>query len=167
MENRDWTAELQERIAAHIDELAERAASMGDTNLEPTLSRIMADIEVFGVLKAREGYEECRRQARTSRGYNDVSGVEFTFPLPTRTRQVLREEPDPSGSLAEWRWNGRLEYRPNAGRSWFALGADEGEGRVFAPHPERIDLWHSLKHQPFRTEQLPADENNPWPDEAP
>jgi len=76
------------------------------------------------------------------------------FPLPPK--RVLREEPDPCGGDVDWRWTGALEYRPNGGAKWNLLISDSN-GRVFAPYPERIDLWHSLKHEPYR--EVPDNDN--------
>lgn len=75
------------------------------------------------------------------------------FPLPPK--RVLREEPDPNGGEVLWRWNEWLEFMPNAIHNpaelkrWIRLTAPDCD-RTFAPYPGRIDLWHSLKHNPYK-----------------
>jgi hypothetical protein len=75
-----------------------------------------------------------------------------TFPLPPK--RVLREEPDPNKGEVWWRYTGLgLEFSPWKGQNgtqWIPLNRQGAYSRTFAATPERIDLWHSLKHEPFR-----------------
>lgn len=156
MENRDWYAEFVQRLKRH----AIRAV-----NMESLARDISADAEVFGVLKAREGYELGLRTG-FSPGTAFDEHARREFPLPSRgTRQVLRVEQDPESAVVTWRYaEGGLEYSGTSlGDQWRGFG---GGGGAFAPTSARIDLWHDLKHNPYRTEQVPVDESNPWPDEG-
>lgn len=156
-------AELESRIVARIRVWLHGLPSRPVDELMPG---IMADVEVFGVLKAREGYE----RGLVTRYNPDVSLsvlAQQEYPLPVRTRQVLRECVDLNGGDVSWRWNDGLEYRPIAGTVWNRFGSSDVIGRTFFPFPERIDIWAALKAEPFRTEWVSEYESNPWPDNAP
>jgi hypothetical protein len=120
------------------------------------LSDIVACVETALVLARREGCRDASRHALSA---------EDRYPLPTRTRRVLREEPDPNGGDCDWRWNGGLEFRSyqNVMGQWHTITIRDGTSdRVFAPYPDRISLWYSLMREPYRTETVQADEQDPW-----
>jgi hypothetical protein len=157
MENRDWTRELGGRILVHLARYVECGGP-------PPINAIMADVEVYGVLMARRGYvsgaiHETSNGTFSYREMLDNVAAPKAFPLPTRTRQVLREEPDPAmgGHLYRYR-DGVYEVSSPEDGVWGTC--------THWPTPERVALWHSLKHNPYRTEEVPADESNPWPTEA-
>ncbi len=160
MENRDWTTELRVRVNKHL-----AVAIYGDDDgakLTVALRRIMADVGVFGVLKTREGYELGLRT-----GFNPSSAFDEharrEFPLPMRTRQVLREEQVPDADGLYYRWN------PDFGSGRFECAEAPGNPiwspRQIASYESGV-LRHAmdLLDNPYRTEQVPADENNPWPE---
>jgi hypothetical protein len=166
MENRDWTAELRRLISKR---LAWVALERGNpAALDAALDKIMADVEVYGVLKAREGYtkgavEETQNGTSTFVDYLRVTAAPEHFPLPARTRQVLREEPIPGTTSPRYRFSkGELEAQ-----GW--RQGDAGWGEWFGCSNRAITIAHiehfyDVAHNPYRTEQVPVDENNPWPD---
>lgn len=165
MADRDWTAELQERIEREIDAAMERGAK-GDTNMEPTAGRIMADVEMFGVLKAREGFARGWKHFNSSPDHQ----MKEDYPLPLRTHCTMREEPDPHGLplvYAYFPGDKQVLVRGRENRYWGTFS------EVFPPYggilftDARIDLWASLKAEPCITKRAPADEDNPWPEVEP
>jgi hypothetical protein len=163
MENRDWTAELQRRISKHLAWLS--AGGGHAPAVDTALDRIMADVEVFGVLKAREGYTG-KAIAGFSGSVTSYAEERLTqlFPLPMRTRQVLREEPVPRHRpdlepyTLLFRWKNALESRQG------------GQWELHPIDPTDLPLMKhavDLAENPYRTEQVPADENNPWPEIEP
>ena len=148
---------LEEQLKARLDTEYDISTWHPDVR-----ERFYHDVEVYGALMAQEAF---LRGVTQSQHYNitPVANARRIYPLPARTRKVLREEPDPMGADVQWRWaNQRLEYQHE--NKWIALGYDEGPYRIFAPTGPRIDLWASLKRSPYREEQVEVDPNDPWPE---
>jgi hypothetical protein len=169
MADRDWTAELRQRVFNHLlHQFGMGKPRMLSEKGEITFRHIMADVEVFGVLKARSGYVRGAIH-ETSNGASSFCHLMQTvaapkaFPLPKRTRQALREELDPHGA-GLWRWNGGLQFKSMESAPWRGFVGPDGVDRPFNPSADRIDLWASLKAKPFCTEEAPADEGDPWPE---
>lgn len=160
MENRDWLAELRGRAFLHITK-----QKIIDVNTSgEVLDRIMADVEVFGVLKAREGWEELRVAAGlsdTTYGPAPVKSAARLFPLPMRTRKVLREEPVPGSDGPLYRWKGNMLQCNHDTRAWEPAHTISPSDAALMRHA--LDLHDN----PYRTEEVPADENNPWPEVEP
>lgn len=146
-----------------MSDVLERLAEMGrklyleldDPSRCSTSEAALAAIHRHTMLVARKVCLDNMREHAQQIGLGTLFNLESArmaangrFPLPPK--RVLREEPDPKGAGVMWRWLGSsLEYSSGDGR-WFALVGSAGGDRVFAPYPERIDLWHSLKHNPYR-----------------
>lgn len=121
---------------------------LGLVNVASPAPAMRERIHRLVTLAARAAYALAKEEDGV--GYTDHVYAQMAaerFPLPPK--RVLREEPDPNGGDVFWRWNLHLEYRPWNGNVWVSLVSDANM-RVFAPYPERIDLWHSLKHDPYR-----------------
>jgi hypothetical protein len=107
-------------------------------------------------LAARAGYA----LAKEEDGIRSNQGIEAQtdycarlaakrFPLPPK--RVPREEPDPHGYM-RWRWfETGLQYQWAGSRGWTSVAPSD----MWPPTPERIDLWHSLKHEPYK--EVPDD----------
>lgn len=71
------------------------------------------------------------------------------YPLPPK--RVLREEPDPESAIVRWRCSDRgIEYNNLVGGAGWQVLTQDGTVGKFAITGPRIDLWHSLKHNPYR-----------------
>lgn len=168
-ETRDWAAELRERVLRYV-----HTAVYGDndgSNALRAVERIMADVEVFGVLKAREGFAH-GWNVRGGRDGLGESGALLAYPLPARTFRTLREEPDPHGLPVLYSFNDREGIIMGRGKSedegaQYPLVDVIGPGGFLLPSSKRIDLWASLKAEPYVTKEVPADEDNPWPEVEP
>lgn len=159
-------SDVLERIAALEGDL--RGFVFGGLSMRLSTDEVNAGIHRHTMLVARHAFahgtrwqsdyaDRKRREFRSTTGsqltnswslHDAEDGAVSEFPLPPK--RVLREEPDPCNGDVEWRWSGALEFRPYRGVEWVRLVSDQGFGRTFAPYPERIDLWHSLKHTPYR-----------------
>jgi hypothetical protein len=155
---RDYLAELESRIM--------RRLQADDGTGPPPIVGIMRDVEVYGSLMAREGFKEGAGWLADSRNHNTPFNTAASERYPImHTRRVLREEPVPgSGEGAPvYRWNrsfggGRLESSRGAGYMW--------DSRDLRSHEVGV-MRHALDlhNEPYRTEEVPADESNPWGDE--
>lgn len=154
---------VRERIAGYVDD----AICRTETNLEPTVSRIMADVETALVLGRREGME-CGMlwPAGTVAERAGRPTPAQRFPLPTRTHRVLNETADPHGLPIVYAYFGgndrQILARGESDTAWRSITNVVPLGGVILPTAERIDVWAALKAEPYRTEQVPGDENNPW-----
>lgn len=111
-------------------------------------------------LAARAGYA----LAKEEDGVGSVAGIEpqhvycarlaaERFPLPPK--RVLREEPDPHGYTGlRWGCDDRareIVVRWGSEAAWTKVAdVPGGYSNALRPTAERIDLWHSLKHNPYR-----------------
>jgi hypothetical protein len=87
------------------------------------------------------------------------------YPLPKRTRQVLREEPVPGDAVPVpmYRFNGGLQrhyVHPSGRTEWNAVYEISANDYRLMAHA--LDLLAN----PYRTEEMEADESNPWGDDA-
>jgi hypothetical protein len=135
------------------------------------MDAIMADVETAIVLAERDafragavtGYAEGRHHPGS---YNWANIAREQFPLPKRTREVLREVRDPHNDTLVWRCaEGLLQCRQLNTDEWLPLitgsrFANDAHGLS----PERIRRWADLLDNPTRTEEVEADEANPWGD---
>lgn len=138
--------QLRERIAAHL-----KIGSMEPLGEQVALSRIMADVGVALVLARREGYRLVSCCTLTSTE---------AYPLPKRIRRVLREEPVPDGGVVLFRViAGQLQVAPDDGSRW----------EPYRVMPSVALMRHALDlyDNPYRMEEVPADESNPWPEIEP
>lgn len=150
-------AKVRERVWAQLHRVVDSEV------LQAKLDAVMADVETALVLARREAYAESMRcMAREGTQGADAAFREqhaaYLYPLPTRTRQVLREEPVPGTRSPFYRWhNGRLEFL--AGRAW---GSSSSVTRNDDGHVPLMRHALDLHDNPYRTEQVPADERDPW-----
>lgn len=130
--------------------------SSGTEGVKSALERIMKLAEVALVLKARR---VLRAYAGEGNGYVE-QWARKALPLPTRTRQVLREEPVPGTVIPVFRvCAAQLEVQRNDG-SWARYDV---LGHNLAVMRHALDLYDN----PYRTLEEPADETNPWPEVEP
>lgn len=164
----DGGRRMSDALLAKVRERVERvlrASEEGTTTRGEDLSAILAVVETALVLARREGY------TGGSSASNTLGAARFTYPLPTRTRQVLREEPVPGrrhSCLFRVR-DGVLERNCNG---------DTGDKALWELHADicmvpPVGAWDLMAHaldlhaNPYRTEQVPADESDPWGEGAP
>jgi hypothetical protein len=169
MESRDWTAELRQRVQDACCKTVFVDGGLDPSRASVLAATIMADVEVFGVLKAREGY--IGGWDDSARSPHAIGTLEAAYPLPPRIRTVLREEPDPHGYAAYYAYDiqaREIIVRHERNGEWIKVTLlPDGFTNMLRPTAERIDLWASLKAEPYRTEEVPADEGNPWPEHGP
>lgn len=103
------------------------------------------------MLVAREAWADGFRTARCYTVGGPSAPCEIAedarecFPL---TRKVLRDEPDPNCPDVLWRWSGHFFEVKEGSDEWRSLPAMT----KFLPSEARVELWHSLKQQPYREE---------------
>lgn len=138
--------------------------ALGVPMQDAAYERVMAVIETALALKAREAYIEAAHDAQGG-------GLKFPsvrYPLPKRTKKVLREEPVglvANGPGLYYRWvDGYLECgTPGVVSSWRKVHAIDNGPRGFALMRHAINLHDN----PYRTIEVEADESNPWPEVTP
>lgn len=151
----DIMEKLRERVTKHY---------MGQRNsYTECVDAIMADVEIALVLARREGFEAGARwmNGGTIPHVNPVvHRTAERYPLPTRTRRVLREEPDPYNSC-HWRVvDGKVQYTAWRFNEWQWIDDDGEHGSIVTP--ERAVLWADLYANPYREETVEVDPDNPW-----
>jgi hypothetical protein len=168
---RDWLAELQTRVTGYLQDAA--YGKDDGSRMSRNLNRILADVGTALVLAQRKAF----RAGVTARGMtSDTDELEargaYLYRLPARTLWVLREEPDPHGYAVHYRYDEgarEIMVRYDIERAQWIKASDlpEGYAYMLRPTADRIDLWASLKAEPYRTEEVPADESDPWPEVSP
>jgi hypothetical protein len=130
-------SEVLKRLAELEEVLVNSAAATAREGLPVLVHR-------HTMLVAREAYT-----LGLATGYNpNVTLAAHAWrEFPLSPKRVLREEPDPE---RPWRWRFLEHLEVNMGMSRSAWGPVIEEGVMVAPTPERNDLWHSLKHNPYR-----------------
>jgi hypothetical protein len=144
---------VRERIEAAV------TTELGQTHYPDLLDALSRVVEVALALARREGYHY-RAGFGAYRGeFVEESMKAVAYPIPTRTREVLREEPVPGTNRPIYRWHdGRLE--------------SSGDGVCYGPAPvgcrDAALMRHALDlhDRPTRTEEIPADESDPWGERA-
>jgi len=154
---------VRERISAHV---SNGDFHFGNAHAE-TMDAIAADVETALVLARREGYvtgavKEAQTGTATFVSCMENVAAPKQYPLPTRTRQVLREEPVPGQYDRIYRVRGgRLECRGvELGAEWSGI-----EWHAVPVQPVDFQLMRhaiDLHDNPYRTEEVPADESDPW-----
>lgn len=148
---------LRDRLRAR---LWRRMADDGPVS-DRMIDGVMRDVDVYAALCAREGFARGWR-ARVP-GIMALSSPETEYyPLPKRTRQVLREEPIPGYSSPFYRL-----YRVSDGELQRTTGADNKWEPAVINSADFELMAHAinLRANPYRTEEVEADESNPWGDE--
>lgn len=153
---------------ALLDKVRERAEAIRlqrDSGAFVSIEAVMRDVATALVLARREGYVESMR--RMAVGGTMSADPDFRerhaadcYPLPTGTRQVLREEPDPHHPDRMYRATN--EIRPSAAIMHLLCGIVQPYEAWPPPTVERVELWASMMREPYRTEEVPGDESDPW-----
>lgn len=147
---------LRDKVGERVERIL-RAAEEGATTRNEDLTAILAVVETALVLARREGWNLRAYQSENITEFPGAvdSGLE-KFTLPARTRQVLREEPVPGTDRPLYRVeHGCLRVFSNL-REW--VPSPPIGNASFALMAHALDL-HA---NPYRTEQVPADESDPW-----
>lgn len=160
---------LRDKVEERVERIL-RAAEEGATTRAEDLFAITAVVETALVLARREGWNLRAYQSENITEFPGAveSGME-KFPLPTRTRQSLREEPVPGEGEGAPLFRVRddvLEWTPNpsgnvAGKRWHAYAAwyaGKTDTRAWGRIAHALDL-HA---NPYRTYEVPGDESDPW-----
>lgn len=151
----DLTQQLRERITAK----ALRTGLFHDM-----VDAIMQDVQVWHEVQARvrerSAYEQGwydRHDTTIDHAVMAGSRVHARFPLPTRTREVLREEPVPGTDYPALCVTGGVlcSVNPNGTRTPRQIAPSD-----FTTMRHALDLYNC----PTRTETVPVDESNPWGD---
>lgn len=116
----------------------------------------MADVETALVLARREGHAFAEVRSGRSRSAAEGEARHFN-PLPKRTRQVLREEPEPGRSHPIYRWQGGHLEQSSGDLMWTRCSISSWDTALMR---HALDLHDN----PYRTVEEPADEDNPWPE---
>lgn len=143
---------VQVRIAQHLHGL------MGPEATREALDAITANVATALVLARREGMLAGLHHAGLI-VQGQGPAIRNAFPLPTRTRQVLREEPAPGSISPLYRVRdgvAELLVTWSAVSGWVPLG--DLSGQRFGTMRHLLDL-HA---NPYRTEDVPGDEGDPW-----
>jgi hypothetical protein len=110
-------------------------------------------IHRFAMLVAQMGYAHAVNEETGCRLIADAFGESTraqagrAFPLPPK--RVLREEWDTSdGGDVKWRFApSGMQYQECGQGPWLF---PQHTNRDFAPYVARVNLWHSLMHNPYR-----------------
>lgn len=158
----DLTPQLRERIRSRLEIDLDRV-------LPPiTLDAIIQDVRVWHEVQAVKR-ERAAYVVGASEEYAEGFGryglrptrerAVQSYLMPTRTREVLREEPLPNGDREPpFRVKGgTLEWCVSPGR-WITYGSISAGDFALMRHA--LDLHDN----PTRTEVVPVDEGNPWGD---
>ena len=147
---------VRERAARRVAEAPVLTARATEW-VQDAIYALLADVETALVLARREGLLHGIEHGHCYR-ITPEAYARLLYPLPARTRQVLREEPVPNGQ-ADWlryRWHeGQLQSQGTRGDPWYAAYVEPSD---FALMRHALDLHDN----PYRTEQVPGYESNPW-----
>ena len=138
------------RIGLHVALAKAEEHAIGWRNA--LMDALRTDVETALALARREGMVAGLQHA----GWDATPASPIlarTYPLPSRTRQVLREEPVPGTGHPLFRVHeGMLQVLDGSYRECYPTG------RQFALMAHALDLYDN----PTRTEQVSADESDPW-----
>jgi hypothetical protein len=134
---------LRERIKAEY--------GLVDDLLDP----IMDDVLLWHEADARQRERAAFEVAARIYADDDSPDSQSRYPMPQRTREVLREEPVPGTEWPKFRWmGGQLEVRHSISE-WISCSVAASDHTLMR---HALDL----HDRPTRTETVPVDPDDPW-----
>jgi hypothetical protein len=156
---------LREKLAARIEGRLDRLISSGSATTYAAGVRdlIMDDVDLYcevqAVKRERAAYERGVRVFAPECGADKALAMR-NYPMPSRTREALREEPVPGTDNPLYRFsNGMIEVavrNPNGSQAPWERCCTCEVGS------QKLMHWADLHDNPTRKETVPVDENDPW-----